>query len=134
MKLAVIDTNVIVAAQLTKHDDSSTRQVVKAVFNGIVTPVVTNAILAEYANVMSRPKFRIAPEAVSAVVGYFRRHGRFVAPSTYSAPLPDKKDRMFFEAALALFDDDAKLVTGNTRHFPSAPFVVSPAEFATLLG
>ena len=26
MKLAVIDTNVIVAAQLTKHDDSSTRQ------------------------------------------------------------------------------------------------------------
>ncbi len=134
MKLAVIDTNVIVAAQLTKHDDSSTRQVVKAVFNGIVTPVVTNAILAEYADVMSRPKFQIAPEAVSAVVGYFRRHGRFVVPRTYSAPLPDEKDRMFFEAALALFDDDAKLVTGNTRHFPSAPFVVSPAEFAALLG
>ena len=134
MKLAVIDTNVIVAAQLTKHDDSATRQVIKTVFDGIVTPVVTNAILAEYTDVMSRPKFRIDPEAVSAVVGYFRRHGRFVAPTTYSAPLPDEKDRMFFEAALALFDDDAKLVTGNAKHFPPAPFVVSPAEFAALLG
>ena len=134
MKLAVIDTNVIVAAQLTKHDDSATRQVIKAVFDGIVTPVMTNAILAEYTDVMSRPKFRIDPEAVSAVVGYFRRHGRFVTPTTYSAPLPDEKDRMFFEAALALFDDDAKLVTGNAKHFPPAPFVISPAEFAALLG
>ena len=72
MKLAVIDTNVIIAAQLTRHDDAATRRIVKAVFDGIVTPVATPAILAEYAEVMSRPKFCIAPETVSTVVRYFR--------------------------------------------------------------
>ena len=78
MKFAVIDTNVIIAAQLTRHDDSATRQVVKAVFDGTVTPVVTNAILAEYAEVMSRPKFRIAPKTISAVIGYFRSQFLFI--------------------------------------------------------
>ena len=41
---------------------------------------------------------------------------------------------VFYCVALAAQNDDAKLVTGNTKHFPSAPFVVSPAEFAALLG
>ena len=134
MKLAVIDTNVIIAAQLTRHDDAATRRIVKAVFDGIVTPVATPAILAEYAEVMSRPNFCIAPETVSAVVRYFRSHGRFVTPITYSEPLPDEKDRAFLEAVLALSDENAVLVTGNAKHFPSAPFVVSPSEFAATLG
>ena len=83
---------------------------------------------------MSRPNFCIAPETVSAVVRYFRSHGRFVTPITYSEPLPDEKDRAFLEAVLALFNENAVLVTGNAKHFPSAPFVVSPAEYAATLG
>jgi putative PIN family toxin of toxin-antitoxin system len=133
MIYAVIDTNVIIAAQLTKRDDSATRKIVRAVFDGIVTPIVTSEILAEYSTVMSRPKFHIMPETISAVVGYFQSHGLFVTPIAYSEPLPDEKDRAFLEATLAMFDDNAALVTGNAKHFPPAPFVVSPAEFAAML-
>lgn len=108
-------------------------KIVRAVSEGVVTPIVTPAILAEYAEVMSRSKFQIAPETVSATLGYFRERGRNVTPVAYSQKLPDEKDRAFLEAALALLDEDAVLVTGNVRHFPSAPFVVSPAEFAASL-
>ena len=37
------------------------------------------------------------------------------------------------EAALAVFDENAALATGNIRHFPQAPFIVSPAEFVTMI-
>ena len=46
---------------------------------------------------------------------------------------PDEKDRIFLEAVLALFDDNAKLVTGNAKHFPDAAFVVSPTDFVATL-
>ena len=133
MKLAVIDTNVIIAAHITKHDDSATRKIIMAVSDGSVTPVVTPAILAEYAEVMSRSKFQIAPETVSATLRYFRERGKHVMPVAYSQTLPDEKDREFLEAALALLVEGAVLVTGNKRHFPASDFVLSPSEFAALL-
>lgn len=33
---------------------------------------------------------------------------------------------VFYEVALSV--DDSYLVTGNTKHFPKKPFVVTPAE------
>jgi putative PIN family toxin of toxin-antitoxin system len=133
MRYAVIDTNVIIAAQLTRHDDSATRRIIKAVFAEIVTPIVTPAILAEYAEVMSRKKFKIAQEVVSSVLSYFGRYGHHVIPVAYSGGLIDEKDRPFLEAVLAMFDEDACLITGNAKHFPQAPFIVSPAEFVTMI-
>ena len=100
MRYAVIDTNVIIAAQLTHHDDSATRRIIKAVFAEIVTPIVTPAILAEYAEVMSRKKFKIAQEVVSSVLSYFGRYGHHVIPVAYSGGLIDEKDRPFLEAVL----------------------------------
>ena len=63
------------------------------------------------------------------VITHFIKYGKTVTPVAYAKPLPDEKDRAFLEAALALFDEDAVLVTGNAKHFPPAPFIVTPAEF-----
>ncbi len=38
---------------------------------------------------------------------------------------------MFYEVALS--KDDAYLVTGNTKHFPNKPIVVTPAEMLDIL-
>ena len=84
MKLAVIDTNVIIAAHITKHDDSATRRIIRAVSDGTVVPIVTPAILSEYAEVMSRTKFKIEPETVAATIRYFRERGKNVMPVVYS--------------------------------------------------
>ena len=133
MRYAVIDTNVLVSAQMTQYEDSATRRVVKFVFDGYVTPVVTPAILSEYQEVLSRPKFHFRQDVAETIVSHFRQYGKFAETTPYAKPIPDEKDRVFLEAALALFDDGAVLVTGNTKHFPPAPFVVTPTEFVASL-
>jgi hypothetical protein len=39
---------------------------------------------------------------------------------------------VFYEVALS--KEDSFLVTGNIRHFPKNPIVVTPAEFLKLIG
>lgn len=45
--------------------------------------------------------------------------------------LPDPKDVVFYEVALSV--DDSFLVTGNIKHFPNKPFVVTPAEMLQII-
>lgn len=132
MKYAVIDTNVLVSSQMTHHDDAATRQVVKAVFDGNVTPIVTQAILAEYQDVLLRPKLHLHEDVATTIVSHFSRYGLFVEPTHYSADLPDEKDRIFLEATFAAQDVGAVLITGNKRHFPDMNFVLTPSEFIAL--
>lgn len=44
---------------------------------------------------------------------------------------PDSKDIVFYEIAMS--KDDTYLVTGNNKHFPQKPFVVTPAEMVEIL-
>ena len=46
MRYVVIDTNVLVSAQIAQHEDSATRQVVKFVFDGYVTPIAADFVLS----------------------------------------------------------------------------------------
>lgn len=49
---------------------------------------------------------------------------RYSHPFTYH--MPDEKDLPFYEAAI--MDEAWYLVTGNKKHFPEEPFIVSPRE------
>ena len=40
---------------------------------------------------------------------------------------------IFYEVVMAKRKDDAYLVTGNQKHFPVRPFVVTPAEMMEIL-
>ena len=46
----------------------------------------------------------------------------------------DEKHRVFYEVALAGPEGNTHLVTGNLRHYPVAPIVVTPAQFCALIG
>ena len=59
MVYAVIDTNVFVAALLTKNSDSATVKIYEAIANGLITPLYHKDILDEYSEVLSRPKLMI---------------------------------------------------------------------------
>ena len=43
----------------------------------------------------------------------------------------DKDDIVFYEVALS--KEDSFLITGNIRHFPKKPFIVTPAEMLTII-
>ena len=50
---------------------------------------------------------------------------------TSEISFPDPKDIVFYE--VAMYKDVAYLVTGNIKHFPKKPFVVTPAEMVEIL-
>jgi predicted nucleic acid-binding protein len=57
-----------------------------------------------------------------------------VLVSAITEVLPDPKDAIFYQVVLEKHKTgDAYLVTGNIRHFPIKPFIVTPKEMCTLI-
>ena len=48
-----------------------------------------------------------------------------------SVDMPDEDDRVFYEVALS--EEDSFLVTGNLKHFPKVPKVVTAAQMIEIL-
>jgi putative PIN family toxin of toxin-antitoxin system len=128
---AVIDTNVIVSAYITKNLEAATSKVWKAVLQCKLTPIYNDEILSEYSDVLHREKFGI-PEhlikwALDTIVTNGVRGERILSDEFF----PDPKDVVFYEVAMS--KEDAYLVTGNIKHFPKKPIVVTPAEMLEIL-
>ena len=130
---AVIDTNVLVSALLSSKEDSATVQVLGKVFQGSIIPVYSNVIAKEYREVLSRKKFGFSGDTIEYLLSAIEKYGLLVDPAPSGITLPDRKDLPFYEVVLEKRDDGAYLVTGNIRHFPEKPFVVTPRELLDIL-
>lgn len=130
---AVIDTNVLVSALLSKHDDAATVQVIERILGGEVIPVYSGTIMSEYREVLKRRRFGFPGELVDYLLSAIEMCGILTAPAPSGAVLPDMKDLPFYEVVMEKRDDDAYLVTGNTKHFPKEPFIVTAREFLDIL-
>lgn len=128
---AVIDTNVLVSAFISKKQDSSTAMVWKAVLAGVITPMYSEEILEEYCEVLHRKKFNIPDQLIKDALNYVIENGVRGERVLSDDFFPDPKDVVFYEVALS--KDGAYLVTGNTKHFPKKPIVVTPAEMLDIL-
>ncbi|MEY8410902.1 putative toxin-antitoxin system toxin component, PIN family [Lachnospiraceae bacterium 62-26] len=130
---AVIDTNVLVSALLSSHEDAATVLVVGKLFSGEVIPLFSDEILKEYNEVLRRTKFHFSEETVSILIQTIEKLGEQVVPSPTGELLPDMKDLPFYEVVAEKQEDDAYLVTGNIKHFPVKPFIVTAKEFLNIL-
>lgn len=130
---AVLDTNVIVSALLSSKADAATVQVIQKLFSDSFCPVISKEIMAEYTEVLHRPKFRFSPAIVEDLLFAIEEKAEFVVPAPSGAILPDMKDLPFYEVVMEKRADDAYLVTGNQKHFPMEPFIVSAREFLEIL-
>lgn len=130
---AVIDTNVLVSALLSSHDDAATVLVVGKLFSGEVIPLFNDEILKEYNEVLRRTKFHFSVETVCMLIQTIKKFGERVVPSPTSELLPDMKDLPVYEVVVEKQVDDAYLVTGNIKHFPAKPFIVTAKEFLDVL-
>ena len=130
---AVVDTNVIVAALLTKNRDSATLQVVNAVLDGTIIPLYHQEILAEYKEVLCRPKFHLQESTIQFVLRAITQYGVEVFPQPSGEIFVDMDDLIFYEVALEKHDDNAYLVTGNQQHYPIKDFIVTPAEMLKVI-
>lgn len=130
---AVVDTNVLVSALLTKNDDAATVQVLRKIFAGDVIPLYSIETMAEYREVLARRKFRFDKDLVDYVLLAIEKFGILVNPSPTAVTLPDMDDLPFYEIVMERIEDDPYLVTGNIKHFTKESFIVTPAEFLEII-
>lgn len=129
---AVIDTNVLISAMLKWN--SVPGNVLEFTFSGTIIPVLNEHIVREYREVLSRPKFKFTKDIIDTVVNEIERLGVYIDAPELEIELPDPKDRVFYEVVMEERNaEDAYLVTGNLKHFPEEPFIVTPRQMVDII-
>lgn len=129
---AVLDTNVLVSALLGKN--SVPAKVLDEATNGSISPLFDDDILAEYEDVLHRKKFPFSAREVKALIDAVKSRGIRVEAGPVDAVLPDVDDVVFYAVVMEKRKDgDAYLVTGNQKHFPKEPFIVTPKEMLDII-
>ena len=106
--------------------------IVRSIFDGNITPIFNPDILNEYREVLLRPKFNLNPSDVEAFLIAFVQIGLSVEEVTdIPLSLPDPKDIVFYRVQKSI--ENAYLVTGNLKHFPQEPRIVSPADILLIM-
>ena len=88
-------------------------------------------IMAEYQEVLSRSQFKISIEERKALFDYIRLYGVTAERTSFDKLFIDESDRVFYEIAMSR--EDSFLVTGNLKHYPQEPRVVTPAQMLEIL-
>ena len=136
MYYAVIDTNVLVSALLSRVNvTNAPAKIVEYLYQGDLIPVYNENILEEYEDVLSRDKFHFNPENVQMLIRQIKNFGIHENRIASEEVFEDSDDAVFFEVTLAHREknENTYLITGNMKHFPVKPFVVSPRQMANIL-
>ena len=131
MIYAVIDTNVLVSALLTHNLGVATAKVLDSIAKGDITCVYNEDILMEYREVLHRPKFKFPERKIDSLLTFITQKGIHSDRVPFDGNMPDEKDRPFYEVSLSL--EDSFLVTGNLKHFPVTPKVVTSSQFIAII-
>lgn len=127
----VVDTNVLVAALLTPGRVAD--QALIDLVGGSAQLLVDDRIVAEYREVLARPKFRsVQRVSIEATLTQVLAQAELVVSTTLVGALEDEDDRAFLEVAVSGRAD--AIVTGNAKHFPRdlGVAILSPAEWLAL--
>ncbi len=130
---AVIDTNVLVSAMLKFQ--SVPGQIANEALLGNLIPLLCDEIVAEYREVLARPKFKFDQKMVDVLIDGIIDRGIFVDAVPVEEIIPDPKDIVFYEVVMEgrREHDETYLVTGNIKHFPVKSFVVTPKEMLDIM-
>lgn len=129
---AVIDTNVLVSAMLKWN--SVPGNILELSFNKTIIPLLNSEIIKEYREVLSRPKFHLTNDIINTVINELENIGVYIDTTKLDITLPDPKDLVFYEVVMEKRNqDDAYLITGNIKHFPVKPYVVTPRQMLDII-
>ena len=133
-KYVVIDTNVLVSALITRNENFPTVQILRFLANGNIVPVYSEDIVKEYNEVLRRAKFKLSESLIINLLKDIMDNGlKITELAEVTETMPDPNDIVFYALTLSAQDKDAFLVTGNGKHFPEKPFVVTPSELVEIL-
>ena len=110
---------------------SSPHVVIRSVLNGFITPLYNKEIIAEYSDVLNRNKFKFKPDDVENLISAITFFGLDTERTATDEYFQDIDDIVFYEIAMSV--ENAFLVTGNQKHFPRKPFVITPTQMVEIL-
>jgi putative PIN family toxin of toxin-antitoxin system len=111
----VLDTNVVVSALLVPTGTQAS--VLLLAFAGDVSLYLSEPVFSEYSEVLRRPRFKLDPHQIQAVLRDIRAIAHFVRPPGKLSVSSDEPDNRLLECAEVARAD--YLITGNLRHFPA---------------
>ena len=126
--LVVLDTDILVSSLWNK--EGAPAKIVGMILERKLTPCHDFRILSEYRQVLRRPKFNFIPSDADDLIDFIRNSGVSIAAAPSGVRFADESDRKFYEVAKSL---NAVLITGNNKHFPAEPFIMTPAGFIRFL-
>lgn len=129
---AVIDTNVLVSALIKK--ESNPRKIVQNTLAGIIKPIYSKEIIAEYKEVLHRKKFKFSNAVINSIIQNIIKNGKELSGIATEEKPTDPDDIIFYEVTMdSRQTDETFLVTGNIKDFPIKPFVVRPEEMMRII-
>ena len=130
---AVIDTNVLISSLITTNFESPTISIIREITKGNIVPIYSDYLMTEYREVLSRSKFKIPDEILELVLKMFIENGLKFEPTDEFVIMPDPDDTPIFLITMQTRELDSYLVTGNTKHYPAADYVVTPRRMMDIL-
>jgi len=126
MNKVVLDTNVLVSAFWKRPGNAG--KIIDMVITRQLIPCYNAKVLLEYLDVLNRPKFKFSSSDVNNLLELIKIEGISVIAQRSSIPFVDESDRIFYDIATAC---RAYLITGNLKHYPNEPFIITPGKFLT---
>ena len=131
---AVVDTNVVVSALL--KEQSNPHKILDYIESGIIKPLYNEYILNEYYEVLTRNKFGFDEEIVLKNISLIKLSGIELERTKVDELFLDEDDIVFYEIVMTSRvkdNENAKLITGNIKHYPKKEFVVTPTEMIEII-
>ena len=124
---AVLDTNILVSAFLSPSGKPA--KIYRVFLAGTLDFVINAEIIAEYDDVLHRPRLRLPLTDVEVALSAIKQYAITIATESSTFAMPDEDDRVFYDTAKTA---NAYLITGNVKHYPQEAFILTPAEFLAL--
>ena len=127
MYKVVIDTNILISSRISKSGNPV--KIMNLIINKKIKLCYNSKILEEYERVLAYKKFNFSTKSQKLIIRNIKKIGDIIIPSSGTIPLPDESDRIFYDTAKAA---DAYLITGNIKHYPEEPHILTPAQFVEM--
>lgn len=125
----IIDTNVFVSAFITHDDLSPTIKILELFYDGKIHLYYSDDILLEYKDVLNRKEFNLNKRLVGTFINDIKKLATKIKPISVNETVKDIKDQPFYELVMSKEISNSKLITGNIKHFPIKPCIMTPKDF-----
>ena len=120
----VLDTNILVSAFWTNNGNAA--RILQMFAEEKIRLYYDARIMTEYTTVLKRKKFAFNKVKIGVLLKSIMDDGMVIAVTPSKIAFTDESDRKFYDVAKAC---SGFLITGNLKHYPKEPFIVTAAEF-----